>query len=86
MQQVTRQQIYRLLELYRNTVYEKFPNRLPTPAALELMQRYLSQYQSFLLKTETNPLYSLPVRLTVIKNTGIVDVELDPQAMITILD
>lgn len=49
------------------------------------MENYLAAFQQTLLKRETNKLYQLPVRLVIIGATKF-DVDLDPQAMVKVIN
>jgi len=85
MLEVTQFQIDRLLDMYRDALAAKFSLKLLTPATVVQMENYLAAFQQTLLKRETNKLYQLPVRLVIIGATKF-DVDLDPQAMVKVIN
>lgn len=83
--QVDRFTLNRALDHYRDTVMERFPNKLLTEGTLNQMRAFLSVYQAALQKREKSSVWFLPIVLTVSPKTRSIEIELDPQANVEIL-
>ncbi len=74
----------KILDHYRNKAMEKFPDRIFTHAAQFEINTFIKQYQEHIIKRETHPGWSLPIRLIFDPRGCNMDVELDPQADVEI--
>lgn len=60
--------IHRAINFYQNKLTEKYPNMVLTPNLLYHLNDYLREIQTFQQRTETNAVWSVPVK--VIRNPG----------------
>ena len=56
------------LQIYENELARNFLGRLLTPACIETMRAWLFAKQNFMRQTETNPVWTVPVDISINMN------------------
>jgi len=76
----------KILDHYRDAVIQKFGNvRVLTQATQLEMDTFLKVYQGKLIKRETMPAWSIPLKLIFDPRRGMIDVIPDEQANLLVL-